>query len=103
VATSAPNFKVSDDLHADTEEVAELCQLKEEIIAGGWAQKWQVVNELITLAGKVYVPATSPHLPAILSAIHGMGHEGTEKTLNRLQHDFHVPCDIPPLSRGGQS
>jgi hypothetical protein len=43
------------------------------------------------MAGKVYVPATSPHLPAILSAVHGMGHEGTKKTLNPLHRDFYVP------------
>jgi hypothetical protein len=29
-----PNFKVFDELRADTEEVAELCQLKVEIIPG---------------------------------------------------------------------
>jgi hypothetical protein len=34
VALSVPNFKVFDELRADTEEVAELYQLKVEIIAG---------------------------------------------------------------------
>jgi hypothetical protein len=50
-----------------------------------------VVNGLITMAGKVYVSATSPHLPAILSAVHGLEHEGTEKALNRLRLNFYVP------------
>jgi hypothetical protein len=43
------------------------------------------------MAGKVYVSATSPHLPAILSAVHGLEHEGTEKALNRLRLNFYVP------------
>jgi hypothetical protein len=84
-------FKMFDDLCADTKEVAELRQLREEIIAGGRGDKWQVVDELITVASKVYMPATSPHLPAILSTVHDMGHEGTKKTLNRLCRDFYVP------------
>jgi transposase InsO family protein len=41
--------------------------------------------------GKVYVAADSPSLPAILSAAHGMGHEGIEKTLHRLRQDFFIP------------
>jgi hypothetical protein len=90
-ALSVPNFKVFDELCTDTKEVAELCQLKEEIITGGHGDKWQVVDGLITMDGKVYVSATSPHLSAILSAVHGMGHEGMEKTLNRLRRDFYVP------------
>jgi hypothetical protein len=39
------------ELHAVTEEVAELCQMKEEIIAGGHSDKWQVVDVLITMVG----------------------------------------------------
>jgi hypothetical protein len=40
------------------------------------------VDGLITVRGKVYVAANSPSLPAILTAVHDMGHEGTEKTLH---------------------
>jgi hypothetical protein len=71
------------------DEVAALSQLRDEITAGGRGDKWQVVDSLITRAGKVYVPADLPHLPAILSAMHDMGHEGAEKTL--LRRDFYVP------------
>jgi transposase InsO family protein len=41
--------------------------------------------------GKVYVAGDSPSLSAILIAAHGMGYEGTEKTLHRLRRDFFVP------------
>jgi len=43
------------------------------------------------VAGKVYVPHTSPSLPAILEAAQGAGHEGVAKTLQRLRLNFHVP------------
>jgi hypothetical protein len=37
------------------------------------------------------VAADSPSLPAILTAAHGMGHEGIKKTLHRLRQDFFIP------------
>jgi hypothetical protein len=91
VALSALAFTVFDTLHTELEDTATLCQLREEVAAGGHGDKWQVVDGLITKADKVYVPADSPHLPAILSAVHDMGHEGVEKTLHRLRCDFYMP------------
>jgi hypothetical protein len=62
------------------------------LVHGG--DKWQVVDYLITIAGKVYVPTESPHLPTILTAVHDMRHEGAEKALNRLGWDFYdASCD----------
>jgi hypothetical protein len=43
------------------------------------------------VAGKVYVPWTSPSLPDILEAAHSTAHEGVAKTLQRLCLDFHIP------------
>jgi hypothetical protein len=37
---SAPQFKMFDDLCTDTEEVAELRKLRDEIIAGDWGDEW---------------------------------------------------------------
>jgi hypothetical protein len=42
---------------------------------------WRLQDGLITVAGKVYVPQTSPSLPGILDAAHGTSHEGVAKTL----------------------
>jgi hypothetical protein len=87
---STPAFTVFDTLRTESEEVAALRQLKEEIVASGCGDKWRVVNGIITRVSKVYMPADSAHLPAILSAVHDTGHEGAEKTLNKLHHDFYV-------------
>jgi hypothetical protein len=40
------------------------------------------VSQLITVGGKAYVSVDSPCLPGILAAVHGIGHEGVEKTLH---------------------
>jgi hypothetical protein len=95
VALAVPTFKMFDDLHAKADEVFDLQQLKKDVVAGERGDKWRVVDGLITVADKVYVPAASPLLPAILAAVHDMGHEGTEKTLNCMCHDFFVPGARP--------
>jgi hypothetical protein len=43
------------------------------------------------VVGKVYVSITSPSLPTVLEATHGVAHEGVAKTLHHLRLDFHVP------------
>jgi hypothetical protein len=65
-------------------------QLKDEVLAGNKGDTWKIVDGLITVGDKVYVAVDSPSLPAIMVATHGMGHEGTEKTLHRLRRDFFV-------------
>jgi hypothetical protein len=49
------------------------------------------VDGLITVGGKAYVSTDSPCLPGILTTMHGMGHEGVEKTLHRPCRGFFVP------------
>jgi hypothetical protein len=52
---------------------------------------WRLQDDLITVVGKIYIPQTSPSLPAIVEVAHGAGHEGLAKMLQRLRLDFHVP------------
>jgi hypothetical protein len=59
--------------------VLKLC---EDVNNGGRGEKWKVVDGLITVVGKVYVPSSSRSLLAILSWAHDFDHEGAEKTLH---------------------
>jgi hypothetical protein len=88
MALSIPSFILFDDLHSemDADDALHI-----EVAAGGRGVTWSVVDGLVTVGGRVYVPATSPSLPAILDNAHGAGHKGTEKTLHHLRTDFHVP------------
>jgi hypothetical protein len=61
------------------------------VLDGDKGEHWQIIDGLITMCGKVYVPPDSPALPGLLAHTHGCGHEGTKKTLHRLHTDFHVP------------
>jgi hypothetical protein len=88
---SGPQFSLFEDLWQQMGSVEELSKLKASILAGTAEPHWNVVDELITFKGRVYVPTTSPTLPTILAAAHTVGHEGIQKTLHRLRADFYVP------------
>jgi hypothetical protein len=68
-----------------------LATSKAEVEAGSRGDKWAIVDDLVTVGGRVYVSPGSPSLPAILSATHDIGHEGSEKTLDCMRADFFVP------------
>jgi hypothetical protein len=91
MALSAPSFHVFDILRQELSADPTLQQLKTEVTAGTHGEKWQLIDDLITVAGRIYMPSSSSQLQAALEGAHGMGHEGTEKTLHRLRADFHVP------------
>jgi hypothetical protein len=65
--------------------------LWDDVAAGRRRSKWQVIDGLPTLEGKVFLPPASACLSAILETAHDMGHEGNEKTLHRLRANFAVP------------
>jgi hypothetical protein len=61
------------------------------VLIGDRSDKWQGVDRLILVHGRVYEPPDSPCLMAILTGSHGMGHEGAEKMLHLLRADLFVP------------
>jgi hypothetical protein len=62
-----------------------------QVLDGEKGEHWQIIDDLITTHGKVYVPPESLTLAGLLAHAHDCGHEGTEKTLHQLHADFHVP------------
>lgn len=90
-AISSPQFPLFENMRQQGDSDEELSELKACILAGTTEPHWNIVDGLVTFKGRVYVPITSPTLPAILEAAHTVRHEGIQKTLHRLQADFHVP------------
>ena len=56
-------------------------------------EPWRLVDGLIMRGARVFVPATSSVLPAVLQLAHGAGHEGTQKTLQQLRQEFVIDHD----------
>jgi hypothetical protein len=55
-------------------------QVKTKVAAGGHGNAWHVINDLITIKGRVFVQRDSAFLADILRHVHETSHEGTEKT-----------------------
>jgi hypothetical protein len=54
---------------------------------------WCVVDGLVLRGTRVYVPASSALLSDVLQLVHAAGHEGIQKTLQRLCQDFVIDHD----------
>lgn len=92
-AVSAPSFAVCDDLKHEIATTPALTALKHEIIAGLREPQWTVRDGLILYSNKVFVPDISPLRDTALQLAHSAGHEGTQKTLQRLRATFHIAHD----------
>jgi hypothetical protein len=87
MALSIPSFQLFDDIRDEFDKDPDLQALKNEVQADSKGDQWKVLDGLITVKGKIYVLASSPTRLTLLDHAHGMGHEGTEKTLNRFRAD----------------
>ena len=92
LALSGPSFQLYDDLRHELEHDAALRALRDSVVAERGAP-WRVEHGLILRGSRVYVPAASAALPVVLQLAHEVGHEGTQKTLQRLRQDFVVDHD----------
>jgi hypothetical protein len=54
---------------------------------------WCVVDGLVLCGAQVFVPASSSLVPTIVELAHSVGHEGIQKTLQRLWQHFIVDHD----------
>jgi hypothetical protein len=91
-ALSVPTFDLYTDLRYELQEDAHLRQLRDSIVAD-WGAPWRIVDGLILHGRRVYIPVSSTVLPAVLHLAHTSGHEGIQRTLQRLRADFVVDHD----------
>jgi hypothetical protein len=91
MALSVSSFQLFDDLRQELGSDLALLELAAAVQVGNKGDQWRIVDGLITVRGKVYVPPSSPPVQLILASAHGTGHEETEKTLHRIHADFFLP------------
>jgi len=89
---STPTFQFYHDLREEMEQNAELKTLR-DTIAATQGDQWRVQNGLIHRGRLVYIPFTSTALQTALQLAHTTGHEGIQKTLQRLRRDFVIDND----------
>jgi len=89
---SGPTFALYDDLRRELQADNQLRHLRDSIVAAHGAP-WRLDTGLILCGTRVYVPPTSRALPEVLQLAHTAGHEGVQRTLQRLRRDFAVDRD----------
>jgi hypothetical protein len=69
----------------------EILAKRKEIDDGTAGAAWTLVDGFVMHHGRVFVPSSSSLWPQILETAHGTGHEGAQKTLQRLRASFYTP------------
>jgi hypothetical protein len=87
-ALSTPTFQLYKELEADCAQNREWQHLHAQIQEGSLGDPWHMRDGLILHGQQIFVPASSPIIPAILESAHSAGHGGIQKTLHRLRTDF---------------
>ena len=88
LAISDPTFNFVDHLRQAHDTDPSLIALKEDLVAGQRTGSRSLVDGLVAFKGRLYVPLASP-LHELVTAKHDDNHEGVQRTLHRLRHDFH--------------
>jgi hypothetical protein len=65
--------------------------MRDKISAGIRAAPWSLIDHMVAIDGRLYIPPASPLLQEILAAVHEDDHEGVQHTVHRLCRDFHFP------------
>jgi transposase InsO family protein len=91
MALMAPSIQHFDNIWQEFATDPVLGKLKEEVVAGSHGDTWLIIDELVSVKGRVYLAPSSQSLSIALQHAHDTGHEGVERTLHRLRADFHVP------------
>jgi hypothetical protein len=68
-----------------------LIAIHDEVRAGTRVAPWALVDDMVALDGRLYIPLVSSLLQEILAAVNNDGHKGIHRPLHRLRRDFHFP------------
>jgi hypothetical protein len=70
----------------EAENLPEVATKRQMIEAGTVGPGWSMVDGMVVHDGQLFMPASATAWPQILAHAHGTGHEGVQKTLQRLRH-----------------
>jgi hypothetical protein len=87
-AMSVPNFALLDDFHMEVASLPEIVAKHTKIEAGSTGLEWALLDGMVVHKGCLFLPATATAWPQVLEHAHGMGHDGVQKTLQRLRASF---------------
>jgi hypothetical protein len=93
LAISGPTFAFLDELRAATLQDTEASRLTQRLQAGELGAPWRLADGLLLHGKRIFVPDTADLRTCALDLVHAVGHEGVQKTLQRLRVEFYIPHD----------
>jgi hypothetical protein len=87
---ATPRFSFIDNLRQAHRTGPALVALSDGI-STGCATPWGKVDDMVTFDSKLYILSSFALLQEIVGDIHNDDHEGIQRTLHRLCHDFYAP------------
>jgi hypothetical protein len=90
-ALSGPSFAFLDEIHQGGAAAPDAVHLQERLRAGELPAPWHEDAGLLLYGTRVFEPDFGDLRHQALQLAHGVGHEGTQKTLHRLRAEFYIP------------
>jgi hypothetical protein len=90
-ALSIPEFNLYDQFCQDAASLLEVVAKRGDIEAGTTGDEWTIVDDMVLHKGRIFMMSSFTAWPLVLEQAHGMGHEGMQKTINRLRASFYTP------------
>lgn len=87
-AISCPCWDLLAEIRTEQQGSEEVQLLINKVQEGAFSQSWAVQDGLLLYKGRIFLPKLSPLIDRIISLIHNSCHEGYQKTLYRLNHEF---------------
>jgi hypothetical protein len=91
MSLSAPRFDFVERLRQANLQDPALIMLQDEIINNQRSAPWALIDGFVAFQGRLYHPLGASLLHEVLTAVHDDGHEGVQRTLDRLHRNFHSP------------
>lgn len=88
-ALHSPDKSILTRLRQEIDQSTKLGELRDRIIRGEESTIWEARNGLIFRKGQAYIDADSVLVQEVVSSFHNFGHEGVQKTMDRIRRDFY--------------
>jgi hypothetical protein len=92
-APSIPTFDLFDQFRMEAETLPKVVNERKAIEVDTAGPGWSLVDGMVVHGGRLFMPSSASAWPQVLSHTHGVGHEGVQKTLQRLRTSFSTSGD----------
>jgi hypothetical protein len=87
------SFDLFDQFRVEAESLPEVVAKRKAIEVGTADPRWSLMDGMVVHKGRLFMPSSATTWHQVLAHAHGVGHEGVQKTLQRVRTSFSTPGD----------